>query len=484
MSLSPKNNLNVGKSVLGGGILLLVILVIVGAMQWDTDDINITKTHWVKVSKKSFALQIHERGVVRPAKVAPIKSLISSNQATLTWMIDEGQFVNKGLVVARFDTKPFMEKLEKFEMELMDSEARFSAAQKALLLQKEEESQKIEIMVQKLEIARIKANDLRNGSGKLKRKILLNNMQKAKRSQEIAISELKDFDMLLSKGHASQREWDKISDQVQNAKETLALTKAELDNFDKFEWPQLIRESDLIVEGAKNELARTKRTSELEILRKKDAVTLRAREVMRRKTKLDKSKYNVAQCDIIAPIDGILFYKELHRPEGKRKIQLGDAIWVNQTFMEIPDTREMVVEFMVREIDVTKLTVGQRADIKLDAFTDRTFQGSLSSIDSLALEDKQQTHLRRFKAKVVFNENVSDSVQFGMSAALTITYKTLNDAITIPVTAVQYRNGKPVVIKKSGESRVETAVSLGGIDSKWAEVINGLEIDDQVLVSQ
>jgi HlyD family secretion protein len=484
MHLSTPNKMSVGKSVLWGGVVLLVILVIVGAMQWGTDNNSMTQTHWVKVSRQSFALQIHERGVVRPAKVAPIKSLISSNQAMLTWMFDEGQQVNKGLVVARFDTKPFMEQLEKHEIELIDAQARFVAAKKALLIQKEEETQKIELMQQKLEIARIKANDLKHGSGELKRKTLLHSLQKAKRSQDIAIGELKDFDMLLGKGHASQREWDKIADQAQSTKESLALTKAELDNFDKFEWPRLIRESDLIIEGAKNELARTRRTSELEILRKKDTVTLRAREVMRNQDKLNKAKFNVAQCDIIAPIDGILFYKELHRPEGKRKIQLGDAIWVNQTFMEIPDTREMVVEFMVREIDVTKLAVGQRADIKLDAFTGRTFKGSLASIDSLALEDEKQSHLRRFKAKVVFNENVSDSVQVGMSAALTITYKSLKDTMTIPVAGVQYRDGKPMVIKKSGESQVETTVRLGGMDSQWAEVIEGLNLDDQVLVSR
>ncbi|MBF0380564.1 MAG: HlyD family efflux transporter periplasmic adaptor subunit [Magnetococcales bacterium] len=484
MSLSPANNKNVGKAVLWGGVLLLVVMVFVGAMQWDSQEEETTKISWVKVTRQSFTLKIHERGVVRPAKVAPIKSQISSNQATLTWMIDEGQLVNKGLVVARFDTKPFMEDLEKYEMDLIDAEARFAAAQKALLIQKEEETQKIELMEQKLEIAHIKANDLKHGSGELKRKTLLHNLQKAKRSQEIAIGELKDFDMLLSKGHASQREWDKISDQVQNTKESLALTKAELDNFDTYEFPRLIRESDLIIEGAKNELARAKRTSELEILRKKDTVTLRAREVMRMRDKLTKAKYNVAQCDVTAPIDGILFYKELQRPEGKRKIQLGDAIWVHQTFMEIPDTREMVVEFMVREIDVTKLAVGQNADIKLDAFTDRTFQGSLASIDSLALEDEKQSHLRRFRAKVVFSENVSDSVQVGMSAALTIKYRSLKNALSIPIAAVQYRDGKPIVIVKIGESQQQTPVVIGGMNSKWAEVVEGLTIDDQVLVSR
>ena len=164
-----------------GIIFLLIITVIGGRYLFLTGNTEIP-TMTVPIERQTFNLQVTERGIVRPAKVVPIKSQISSNKAQIVWLHPEGQHVNKGVIVARFDTKPFLDKLLKAEQKLVDAKARLNAANKALQLQQEEEAGKLEAVQNKLEIARIKANDLKQGTGKLRRKKLIQKQQQAERT--------------------------------------------------------------------------------------------------------------------------------------------------------------------------------------------------------------------------------------------------------------------------------------------------------------
>jgi len=162
-----------------------------------------------QVARHSFRLLVIERGIVKPARIIPIKSQISGNQGKLIWVIDEGQQVNKGLLVARFDTKPLMDTLQNAEQHLIDAKAQLEVSLKALELLKEAEKSKEEAMQRKLEIAGIKANDLKNGSGPLKRRQLEQEVKKARRNYEIETRDLEDLKPLLDKGYVILREYEK-----------------------------------------------------------------------------------------------------------------------------------------------------------------------------------------------------------------------------------------------------------------------------------
>ena len=79
---------------------------------------------------------------------------------------------------------------------------------------------------------------------------------------------MNDLNVLLEKGHISTRERDKAADKVDAAREQLAVAEAELVSFDKYVWPQMMREAELLVSGAESNLERVKRTSELMIASK------------------------------------------------------------------------------------------------------------------------------------------------------------------------------------------------------------------------
>lgn len=427
----------------------------------------------VVVERGVVEMELRERGLVRPTRVVPIQSEISSNQARIIWLHEEGAWVNKGLVVARFDTKPFTDILLRAEQEYSDVQARLAAARKALDVQREETASRLERTDRELEIARIKAEDLRHGTGQLERERLLKKVNKARRAEHLARQELDDFDLLLERGFVSQRERDTVADRKRSAVDDLHLGARQLANFDRYEMPRKLREAEVIIEAAEAELARVQRVAEVELRQREGEVVRQERALAQAESQLEDARGDVARCDVHAPVDGVLLYKELPRPDGHRKIQIGDDVWIGQTFMEIPDTRGLAVEASIREVDVAKIRVGMDAEIRLDAFGGKSFQGTVESIDSVAEADESNPYMRRFRARVRLDES-APGVYVGMSAEVRIVYRRVEDVARLPIEVLSFRDAGPMVRVREGQSSRWVPVELGLVGTEWAQISAGV----------
>ncbi|MDH3714043.1 MAG: efflux RND transporter periplasmic adaptor subunit [Gammaproteobacteria bacterium] len=459
--------------------LLVALAAFAAASYWTQNTVQPTVST-LTVQRHSFTLQIHERGTVRPARVAPVKSLISSNQAKLVWMHEEGQMVKRGQIVARFDTKPFNDALITAEQSVIDSRTRINATEKALQLQREDNTAKLEAANRKREIALIKSQDLREGTGALERQRRTLAIDQAQRSVRIAMAELADFDELFTQGHVSQRERDKVADVAQQMREQLAMTRAELDNFDRYERPRLTREAELLVDAAETEVARVRRVAGLELNRWESELLKHRRDLRVAEQQLAKARRNLENCDVRAPIDGILFYVEVPQQRQRRKAQTGDAIWIGQTFMEIPDTSELKIELRVREVDIARLAPGMPARVEFDALPDRGFSGTLRSVGSLA-ERRAEDSVQRYNAEVRISDPSPD-LRVGMSANIQIAYKDLHDVIAVPVSAIEYRDGDAWVQRQESGRAVPTKVTLGDVGLELVEVTAGLSAGDRIVI--
>ena len=431
------------------------------------------------VGRKDFTVYVHERGIVQPAQIAPIASQISSNQAKIVWLVPEGIQVKKGMLVARFDTKPFMDRLEKAEQDHLDAFATYQAAQKALALQKEEEEGKIEAAKRKLEIAQVEAADILNGSGPMKRKIIEQKLHQQQRTLKLAENELDDLETLLKKGHTSGRERDRAQDTLQTAREELVVAQTELNNFDTYVWPQMQSKAKLLVAGAESDLLRVRRTAELHIQNRASEMEKYRRQVANKQKGVEMAKQDVVGCDVYAPASGILLYSKLPRENRRRKIQIGDSVWVGQTFLQIPDTSALVADIMVREVDVARIAEKMKVDIDVDAFPDTQFHGEIEAISALATEDVATPGVRKFKTRIRFLGDTG-KIHVGMSVSTHIICKTLQDVLTIPLGSINYRDDGYTVMKITDGKPKEVKVVLGSQGSLWAEVKDGLSEHDLI----
>lgn len=461
------------------GLIGLVVVSVLVMRNVSEKSVEPARAQPVRVERKSFQVGITERGVVRPAKISPIKSQVTSNQAKIVWLIKEGTVVKKGDVVARFDTKPFVDELSRAERDSGDAEATLEAAKKLLLMQQEEEKGRIEEAERKVEIARIEAENIKEGAGPLERKQVDQRLKKAERAFRLAKANLEDMEVLLKRGHASMRERDKAADEFETAREQLNVAREELHNFDTYKWPKMVREAELLVNAATSELQRVKVTAELQIQNKRVQLEKARRNVVNREAVRRNAQKDLENCEVKAPTDGILLYSILPRETGRRKIQIGDSVWVGQTFLEVPDTSELIVEIQIREIDVAKIGEGMEASVELDAFPGLLFRGEVESISSLARDDGKNSNIRRFYARIRLLER-NDNIHVGMSATATITYSSVTDKLVIPAGAVLLKDGDTFVERHRNGIFELVPVELGVRGVNLVEVVSGLQEGDLV----
>jgi membrane fusion protein (multidrug efflux system) len=89
------------------------------------------------------------------------------------------------------------------------------------------------------------------------------------------------------------------------------------------------------------------------------------------KAKRDRAQLDLKRTAVLAPADGVV---------GRLKLQAGEYVRAGEAVLPLVQTRERWVEANLKETQLTHVRVGQRVEIVVDAYPDRTFQATVASI--------------------------------------------------------------------------------------------------------
>ncbi|WP_316799939.1 efflux RND transporter periplasmic adaptor subunit [Pedobacter frigidisoli] len=164
---------------------------------------------------------------------------------------------------------------------------------------------------------------------------------------------------------------------------------------------------------------------------------------------------NLAKTTIYAPVDGVV---------SKLSIELGDRIlgtsqMAGTEIMRISNLSSMEVNVDVNENDITRVKVGDKASIEVDAFSDKKFRGVVTEIASSSTAVGTTTtssvdQVTNFSVKIRITEEMEGKQQSifrpGMSATVDIESETVN-GLAIPIQAVFTDAGKSAEGAASGD---------------------------------
>lgn len=144
----------------------------------------------------------------------------------------------------------------------------------------------------------------------------------------------------------------------------------------------------------------------------------------------------------------------------------------------IASNDKATVSINVDELDITSVKTGQTAKITLDAIEGEEFEGTITSVSSEASSGSSSA---KYPVEITFDK--TDDMRIGMTASASISLDEVEDAVLIPVDALQEKGGKTFVYTKkdsdgnlSGEVEVETGLSNGN----KVEITSGLDSGDTV----
>lgn len=183
---------------------------------------------------------------------------------------------------------------------------------------------------------------------------------------------------------------------------------------------------------------------------------------------------------IRAPMDGVLL---------DRFVEIGAIIASGITTLTggtdvalVGDMSRLRVVTKVDEVDIGLVKEGQRVEVVLDAFPNRTFQGQVSSLASRGLIEGGVT---TFGCEVMLEGEGLADVKPEMTASVRIEVARLEKALTLPLVALVYgSDGWKVKIEKPGDAEAldDKAVKVGLDDGQHVQIVEGLAEGDRVVV--
>lgn len=174
-------------------------------------------------------------------------------------------------------------------------------------------------------------------------------------------------------------------------------------------------------------------------------------EVKTAQARLDKAADNLRKTKIVAPMNGVITYLSCEVGE---IAQAQTSYTQGKTLMTISDLSVFEVEVDVDETEISKVHLGQNADIRVDAFRDSTFPGTVTEIGNSATISGQGTenYTTSFRVKVRFDRE-GIILRPGMSATVDITTATADDALLVPYASLVVRKIDPDSLESEPSSK-------------------------------
>lgn len=339
---------------------------------------------------------------------------------------------------------------------------------------------------------------------------------------------------------AAQVQADKS--RMDGAEETLKQYKAEKQLLLKFTAQRLVKDLSAKVQEAWRAYDRkVNEATAKEVQAEAERRTKRS-VFVQQEEKLRDIEDQLEECKIHAPQDGMVVY---YIPESSRfsssergLIQQGASVQEGQKLMRIPDLKRMQVATRVHEAMVSRIrgddrrstgisesvrvgrmlntsalmglftqqedamerereqfrhleyrdfARGQDATIRVDAHAERAMKGHVRTVATVASSsDFMSSDVKVYQTVVAIDDGV-EGLRPGMSAEVTIhVNNTIENVLAIPVQAViggaESGSTRKVLVLAGGEV-VEREVRLGLSNERMAEVREGLQAGDQVVVN-
>jgi HlyD family secretion protein len=177
---------------------------------------------------------------------------------------------------------------------------------------------------------------------------------------------------------------------------------------------------------------------------------------------------------------GTVVYKQDWRGEKKKP---GDGTWRGESLLEIASLDHMAAEGLVDEVDASKVSVGQRVGLRLEAHPDREYAGVVQRVAPLVRTESPESRVKVVELELKLTETDPLLMRPGMRFRGRIEIGRFPGVLQVPLAAVVSTGQGPAVRRRDGRSVRALPVTLGRRSRDMVEIKGGLQAGDRVLLS-
>lgn len=198
----------------------------------------------------------------------------------------------------------------------------------------------------------------------------------------------------------------------------------------------------------------------------------------RARARVQELTETITRMTLAAPRDGTVVYVTDRSGEKKR---VGDSVWRQEKVLSVPDLTEMSATGYVDESDAGRIAVGQKVELRLDAYAEVLFRGRIAATGKTITAPARNSPLRGLAATVELDETDATRMRPDMRFRGEVEVGRIEDALLVPVGAVDRSDGGTVVYRSSALGAVPVPVSLGRSNRTMMEVLSGLEEGERLI---
>lgn len=218
----------------------------------------------------------------------------------------------------------------------------------------------------------------------------------------------------------------------------------------------------------------------------KDSVlTTEIRRILERnQNTLDNSVINyeiqdlaIKYATLVSPIAGIV--TGIDQPSN------GVNITPSSATFSIIDPNSIYFKSKIDQEDVPKIKMGDKATIKLDSFSDQTFESQINYIAFTPVSGESST-VYEIRLDLPKDSNNDLKYRIGMDGDVSIPLKISENALTIPTETIHQENDQYyVLVKESNKSNLTKKYIKTGIETDTVvEILEGLSENDQIVIAK
>ncbi|NJM16025.1 MAG: HlyD family efflux transporter periplasmic adaptor subunit [Bacteroidales bacterium] len=194
---------------------------------------------------------------------------------------------------------------------------------------------------------------------------------------------------------------------------------------------------------------------------------------------LEVLKQTLEKLTIHAPSAGMVIYHN----NGMERIKQGSEIQVfgDPTIANLPDFGQMSSRAYVNETEITKLKLGQKVEVTVDAAPGTIFNGVVTYVSNVGLQRQLQQIVNYEILISVPNKN--EILKPSMTSTNKIFTSHHSNAIVIPYEAIRGQEGNYYVIRLRHKKYEKQKVTIQEFATDNIIVTKGLKEGDKILLS-
>lgn len=445
------------------GLVLICLATIVAGKRLGGDKDVITVDS-IKVEPRPFNVAVSAQGVIEPARTVEVRAGITGRVREV--YVREGDTVKAGQRLVRFETQDLEAQVQQARAQVVAMEAELAQVESQLA----GESGKTLAVQQaetQLQAAKMKLQDLLKGPSEAQIAQAEAQVAQAEIALNEGIRQLEAMEALYEEGAVTKAALEDARARVESAKVQQQAAKKQYEALLEQPSREQVELAEAQVREAEMALAIAK---EQEVLKEKSREAVKAR-LTQANTALRLAESALAKATVTSSENGVVTAVS---------VKEGAVVTEGMPLVVISASDGMRVRAKVDETDIARVKVGQRVTFSTDAMWGETFFGVVSEIAPQAVHDGITPGFH----VLIDVDDPGNDLRSGMSADVEIITYSNENALVVPIQAIVGKDGEDAifVVDEEDSKARRIKVVIGRTDAIDAEILEGIDIGDQVII--